>query len=96
MTGLLEKNLAKAIDRRIAVFRPYISNGSILQDEVQLRTVAYLISEIVQPCCCMMCNKEKLKSMLSLTTSFSESSATVLETLSELIYNDLARCNGLG
>ena len=96
MPGVLEKQLALAIDKRIAVFSSRIADGSILQDEMQLRTVAYLISEIVQPCCCMMCNKEKLKSMLSLTTSFSESSAIVLETLSELIYNDLARCNGLG
>lgn len=96
MTDLLKKNLAKAIDRRIAVFAPHISSGAILQDETQLRTVAYLISEIVQPCCCMMCNKESLKAMLTLTTSFSTAPATAVDVLVELIYNDLARCNGLG
>lgn len=95
MPGVLEKHLAQAIDKRIAVFAPHIVDGSILQDEMQLRTVAYLISEIVQPCCCMLCNKAKLEEMLTLTQCCAKQPKVVI-TLAELVYNDLARCNGLG
>ena len=95
MPGVLEKHLAQAIDKRIAVFAPHIADGSILQDEMQLRTVAYLISEIVQPCCCMICNKAKLEEMLTLTQCCAKQPEVVV-ALAELVYNDLARCNGLG
>lgn len=95
MPGVLEKQLALAIDKRIAVFSSRIADGSILQDEMQLRTVAYLISEIVQPCCCMLCNKAKLQKMLALTQCCAKQ-PEVTTALAELVYNDLARCNGLG
>lgn len=95
MPGVLEKHLAQSIDKRIAVFKGHIQDGSILKDEMQLRTVAYLISEIVQPCCCMLCNKEKLQAMLELTVSCA-GKPEVIEKLAGLVYDDLARCNGLG
>lgn len=95
MAGVLEKHLAQAIDKRIAVFQSRMADGSILQDEMQLRAVAYLISEIVQPCCCMLCNKAKLQELLCLTQACG-GHKVLIEKLAGLVYDDLARCNGLG
>lgn len=95
MTGVLEKHLAQAIDKRVVVFKSRIKDGSILQDEMQLRAVAYLISEIVQPCCCMLCHKDKLAAMLALTETC-KGQQVVITKLAGLVYDDLARCNGLG
>lgn len=95
MAGVLEKHLAQAIDKRVTVFKGRIQDGSILQDEMQLRAVAYLISEIVQPCCCMLCHKDKLAEMLALTEAC-QGQLEVIEKLAGLVYDDLARCNGLG
>lgn len=87
--------MAQAIDKRLLVFNERIKDGSILQNEMQLRTVAYMISEIVQPCCCMLCNKDKLKLMLEQTTTCN-GQPELIEKLAGLVYDDLARCNGLG
>lgn len=95
MTSVLEKHLAQAIDKRVVVFKRRIQDGSILQDEMQLRAVAYLISEIVQPCCCMLCHKDKLAAMLVLTETC-KGQQEVITKLAGLVYDDLARCNGLG
>lgn len=95
MPGILEKHLAQAIDKRVVVFKGRIQDGSILQDEMQLRAVAYLISEIVQPCCCMLCHKDKLQALLELTETCKGNKEAV-ERLAVLVYDDLARCNGLG
>lgn len=95
MSGVLEKHLALAIDQRLAVFTQNLKDGSILEDELQLQTVVYLVSELVRPCCCMLCNKSKLAELLSLTKTCSVN-GEVVDKLAELVYNDLARCNGLG
>ena len=95
MVGVLEKHLAQAIDKRLAVFKARMQDGSILTDEMQLNAASYMISELVRPCCCMLCNKEKLAALLEVTTVCSGNKA-VIAKLAELVYNDLARCNGLG
>ncbi len=93
--GVLEKQLALVIDRRLAVFAGKVRNGSLLQDEMQLRSAAYLISEIMLPCCCMMSNKSRLQEVLGATQVFA-GNRELIEKLSVLVYDDLARCNGLG
>ena len=61
MAGVLEKQLARALDMRLAVFASKAASGSLLQDEMSLRAAAYMASEIIMPCCCIMCNKAKLE-----------------------------------
>lgn len=93
--GVLEKQLALTIDRRLAVFTGKVRDGSLLADEMQLRSAAYLISEIMLPCCCMMSNKARLQEVLGATQLFADN-APLIEKLATLVYDDLARCNGLG
>ena len=93
--GVLEKQLALAIDRRLAVFTGKVRDGSLFTDEMQLRSAAYLISEIMLPCCCMMSNKARLQEVLGATQVFADN-APLIEKLATLVYDDLARCNGLG
>lgn len=95
MAGILEKQLSQAIDRRLAVFQPKISSGALLEDEMSLRSVAYIIGEILQPCCCMLCNKRRLEELLSQTKVCAGNEA-LISRLAVLVYDDLARCNGLG
>ena len=95
MVSILEKQLALALDRRLSVFMAKAADGSLLQDEMSLRAAAYMASEIIQPCCCMLCNKEKLAALLQ-GTSLCRDRADLTTKMAELIYNDLARCNGLG
>lgn len=95
MNGVLEKHLVLALDQRLAVFRTHLADGSLLENELQLHTVVYLISEIVRPCCCMLCNKDKLAGLLR-QSRVCCANEQVIAKLAELVYNDLARCNGLG
>ncbi len=95
MDGVLEKQLARAVDTRLAVFAARIQDGSLLQDEMQLRAAACLISDILLPCCCMMCNKQKLTGLL-LATRLCAGRPDAAARLAALVYDDLARCNGLG
>ncbi len=94
MAGVMEKQLALAIDRRLAVFGPKAAAG-ILDDEMSLRSMAYIISELLQPCCCMLCNKQRLEELLAMTKAC-EGSEELIRRLAVLVYDDLARCNGLG
>ena len=82
MAGVLEKQLARALDMRLAVF-------------ASKRAAAYMASEIIMPCCCMMCNKAKLEALLSQTKLCAENQE-LTQRLAALVYDDLARCNGLG
>lgn len=93
--GVLEKQLSLAIDRRLAVFAGKVQDGSLLTDEMQLNSAAYLISEIMLPCCCMMSNKARLQEVLGATQIFA-GRTDLIEKLATLVYDDLARCNGLG
>lgn len=94
MAGVMEKQLALAIDRRLAVFGPKAAAG-ILDDEMSLRSMAYIISELLQPCCCMLCNKQRLEELLAMTKAC-EGSEELIRRLAVLVYDDLDRCNGLG
>lgn len=94
MAGVMEKQLVLAIDRRLAVFGPKAAAG-ILDDEMSLRSMAYIISELLQPCCCMLCNKQRLEELLAMTEAC-EGSEELIRRLAVLVYDDLARCNGLG
>jgi len=95
MNDILLKHLALAVDKRLAVFKQRIQDESLLQEEMQLRAAAYMISEIVQPCCCMLCNKVTLALLLE-NTRLCKGRTRVIERLASLVYDDLARCNGFG
>ena len=95
MSSVLEKQLARALDQRLAVFMAKAAEGSLLRDEMSLRAAAYMASEIIMPCCCMLCNKAKLEALLSQTSLCAENRA-LTQRLAALVYDDLARCNGLG
>ena len=91
----MEKQLARALDQRLAVFMAKAAEGSLLRDEMSLRAAAYMASEIIMPCCCMLCNKAKLEALLSQTSLCAENQE-LTQRLAVLVYDDLARCNGLG
>lgn len=95
MSSVLEKQLARALDQRLAVFMAKAAEGSLLRDEMSLRAAAYMASEIIMPCCCMLCNKVKLEALLSQTSLCAENQE-LTQRLAALVYDDLARCNGLG
>ncbi len=95
MSSVLEKQLARALDQRLAVFMAKAAEGSLLRDEMSLRAAAYMASEIIMPCCCMLCNKAKLEALLSQTSLCAENQE-LTQRLAVLVYDDLARCNGLG
>ena len=97
MTDVLEKQLALAAARRLGVFKERAADGSLLlpQYETELRTAAYLLSELVRPCCCMVCNKAKLQNIIA-AAGICGGNTAVMERLAQLVYDDLARCNGLG
>lgn len=95
MSNVLEKQLARALDQRLAVFMAKAAEGSLLRDEMSLRAAAYMASEIIMPCCCMLCNKAKLEALLSQTRLCAENQE-LTQRLASLVYDDLACCNGLG
>ena len=95
MSSVLEKQLARALDQRLAVFMAKAAEGSLLRDEMSLRAAAYMASEIIMPCCCMLCNKAKLEALLSQTSLCAENQE-LTQRLAALVYDELARCNGLG
>lgn len=95
MSSVLEKQLARALDQRLAVFMAKAAEGSLLRDEMSLRAAAYMASEIIMPCCCMLCNKAKLEALLSQTRLCAENQE-LTQRLASLVYDDLACCNGLG
>ena len=95
MSSVLEKQLARALDQRLAVFMAKAAEGSLLRDEMSLRAAAYMAGEIIMPCCCMLCNKAKLEALLSQTSLCAENQE-LTQRLAALVYDDLARCNGLG
>jgi len=93
--GVLEKNLARAIDTRMAVFKAKADDGTLLDDSMLMATAASMIADIIMPCCCMLCNKEKLELLLR-ETQLCSGNNLLISKLAALVYNDLARCNGLG
>lgn len=97
MTDVLIKQLAAAAARRLGVFAERATDGSLLEPEreTELRMAAYMISELVRPCCCMVCNKAKLQEIIA-AAGFCGGNTAVERRLAQLVYDDLARCNGLG
>lgn len=95
MNSVLEKQLALAVDRRLQVFAGLAAGGSLLDSEMELNAAASLISDIVMPCCCMMCSTDRLEAMLR-HTDLCRSSPELAVRLAKMVYDDLARCNGLG
>ncbi len=142
MSDVLIKHLVLTLDKRLAVFTAKASSSDFLNDETSLRTAAYMISEIIMPCCCMLCNKAKLTEILKQTklchassdflndetslrtaaymiseiimpcccmlcnkaklteilkqTKLCHGQPILTKTIVDLVYNDLARYNGLG
>lgn len=95
MAGVLEKQLAKALDKRWAVFAAKAADGGLLADETSLRAAAYMAGELILPCCCMLCNMDKLTALF-LQTGLCGGRPELASRLAALVYDDLARCNGLG
>lgn len=95
MASVLEKQLAMALDKRLAVFAAKAASKELLHDEMSLRAAAYMAGEIIMPCCCLLCNKAKLEALLA-QTKLCADNAELRQKLAALIYDDLARCNGLG
>ena len=95
MNTVMERQLARALDRRLVVFKERIQSGGLLDDEMQLHAMVYMISEILLPCCCMLTNKDRLKSLLG-SVALLEGQERLIEKLVLLVYADLSRCNGLG
>jgi len=85
--------VVKMIDQRTAVMA--INKDKILEDEMNLRAVAYMIGDLVLPMCCMLCNVEKLQELLSKTV-LCKDNMELTRKLAKLIYDYLARCKGLG
>ena len=95
MSDVLIKHLVLTLDKRLAVFTAKASSSDFFNDETSLRTAAYMISEIIMPCCCMLCNKAKLTEILK-QTKLCHGQPILTKTIVDLVYNDLARYNGLG
>lgn len=95
MAGALERQLAKAMDRRLAVFTARAEDGSLMADDTLLRNCAFVAEEIILPCCCALANKGKLESLLMLTR-LCEGREELARRLSKIVYEDLSRLNGLG
>lgn len=95
VNNVLEKQLVLALDKRLAVFVAKAADGSLLRDEMLLRSVAYIVSDIVMLCCCSLCNKKKLEELLT-KTYLCKDRSELAQRLAALVYDDLARCNGLG
>lgn len=85
--------VVKMIDQRTAVMA--INKDKILEDEMNLRAVAYMIGDLVLPMCCMLCNMDKLQELLSKTV-LCKDNMELTRKLAKLIYDYLARCKGLG
>lgn len=95
VNNVLEKQLVLALDKLLAVFAAKAADGSLLKDEMLLRSVAYIVSDIIMPCCCSLCNKKKVEELLA-KTYLCKDRSELAQRLAVLVYDDLARCNGLG
>ena len=95
MSSVLEKQLARAPDVCLSFFMHKAKDKSLLHDEMSLRAAALVASEIIMPCCCLLCNKAKLENLLA-QTKLCANNAELTQRLAALVYDDLARCNGLG
>lgn len=95
MNDVLVRQLARALDQRLLVFRTCIADGSILEKDMERQSAVFLMTEILRPCCCMVCNIGKLESILVAAELF-KGNDSVVKALAKDIYTELARMNGLG
>lgn len=95
MTDVLTKQLALALDKRLAVYKKCMQDGSILNNNTEKQMAVFMITEILRPCCCMICNTNKLEQIFHNTSVFAGNSS-VIEELAKTVYLELARMNGLG
>lgn len=86
-------SIVQMIDRRTAAM--VANRSSLLDEEMNLRAVAYMIGDLLLPMCCMVCNVSKLKDIL-IRTDLCSGNPALAENLAKLIYDYLARCKGLG
>ena len=71
------------------------SAEEVLRDEMNLRTVAYMLGDTLLPMCCMVCNVRHLERLLA-GTELCKNNEVLRSKLAKLIYDYLARCKGLG
>lgn len=71
------------------------SAEEVLRDEMNLRTVAYMLGDTLLPMCCMVCNVQHLERLLA-GTELCKNNEVLRSKLAKLIYDYLARCKGLG
>ena len=95
MNEILVKQLALALDKRLAVFAGCVRDDSILEKPMEMNSAVFMITEILRPCCCMVCNIGALESILQATKVFANNEL-VIKNMAKKIYDELARMNGLG
>lgn len=71
------------------------SAEEVLREEMNLRTVAYMLGDTLLPMCCMVCNVRHLERLLA-GTELCKNNEVLRSKLAKLIYDYLARCKGLG
>lgn len=95
MNDVLTKQLAMAIDKRLAVYKTCIQDNSILSNITERQMAVFMITELLRPCCCMVCNIGKLENILQSCSIFS-GKEQIIKQLAKEVYLELARMNGLG
>lgn len=95
MNEVLVRQLAGALDKRLAVFSGCVKDNSILDNEVELNSAIFMVTEILRPCCCMVCNINTLENILQASKVFSGQDI-VIKVMAKRAYDELARMNGLG
>ena len=89
----MDGQIVEMINRRTAAM---VSNrDALLDNEMNLRAVAYMIGDLLLPMCCMICNMSKLAGILR-TTDLCKGNEELAGKLAKLIYDYLAQCKGLG
>ncbi len=89
--------LGKTLAPRLAPFKEMAAADGLMQAgrEAELAACVFLITETVRPCCCALCNRSTLESLIGESGLCPPGSATC-KKLAELVYRDLFRLNGLG
>lgn len=95
MNEVLVRQLAGALDKRLAVFSGCVKDNSILENDVELNSAIFMVTEILRPCCCMVCNINTLETLLQSTRVFA-GQEKVIKVMAKRAYDELARMNGLG
>lgn len=90
-------SLAAVLAPRLRPFAGVAAADGLLAEgrEAELAACAFLITQVVRPCCCALCRKEALEELVGASGLCPPGSATC-RRLAELAYLDLCRLNGLG